>query len=207
MQEREQYHLAVSAAKTMYQLWELENQAQKFDLDNLMRRLKDLSAFPLTHAEIMDQRERVELSALGIFFGVTSNPRFHHNQVRLSLPSEQTIAYQGKAKVIKIYDSMNSGAIPMPGSNLSVVQEKGQVTIPVEIRRKLGLKKGDLVAFIETEQGVLISPQEIVAMETLDKLGEMLKEKGISLEELIDSGREVRGEIAREKYDLDAQDD
>ena len=95
----------------------------------------------------------------------------------------------------------------MPGSNLSVVQEKGQVTIPVEVRRKLGLKKGDLVAFVETDQGVLISPQEVVAMEALDKLGKILKDKGISLEELIASGREIRGEIAREKYDLDTQND
>jgi len=47
----------------------------------------------------------------------------------------------------------------MPALNLSVVQEKGQVTIPAEIRRKLGVKKGDLVAFIETEGGVLISPR------------------------------------------------
>lgn len=95
----------------------------------------------------------------------------------------------------------------MPISKLSVVQEKGQVTIPVEIRRKLGLKKGDLVAFVETEQGVLISPQEVVAMEALDKLGEMLKEKGIALEDLIESGREIRGEIVREKYNIDTQHD
>ena len=95
----------------------------------------------------------------------------------------------------------------MPVSKLSVVQEKGQVTIPAAIRRKLGLKKGDLVAFVETEQGVLISPQETVAMETLDKLGEMLKEKGISLDELMASGREIRGEIASEKYRLNTTDD
>ena len=87
----------------------------------------------------------------------------------------------------------------MPASKLSVVQEKGQVTIPAQIRRKLGLKKGDLVAFVETDQGVLISPQEIVAMETLDKLGEMLQEKGIYLEELMAAGRETRGEIASKK--------
>ena len=69
----------------------------------------------------------------------------------------------------------------MPASKLSVVQEKGQVTIPAEIRRKLGLKKDDLVAFVETEQGVLISPQEIIAMDALDRIGEVLKEKGLTL--------------------------
>jgi AbrB family looped-hinge helix DNA binding protein len=75
--------------------------------------------------------------------------------------------------------------------------------IPAEIRRKLGLKKGDLVAVVETEEEVLISPQEAVAMKALDKLGEMLEEQGISLDELIDSGRDIRGEISKEKYDLD----
>jgi len=95
----------------------------------------------------------------------------------------------------------------MPAPKLSKVQQKGQVTIPLEIRERLGLKKGDLVAFVETDQGVLISPQEVVAMAALDKLGEMLKEKGITLEELIESGREIRGEIVREKYNIDPQND
>ena len=83
----------------------------------------------------------------------------------------------------------------MPAPKLSVVQEKGQVTIPVEIRRKLGLEKGDLVAFVETEQGVLISPQETIAMDALDRIGKVLKEKGLTLEELMESGREIRGKL------------
>ena len=94
----------------------------------------------------------------------------------------------------------------MAASKLSVVQEKGQVTIPVEIRRKLGLKKGDLVAFVETEQGVLISPQEIIAMDALDRIGEALKEKGLTLEELMESGREVRGKLLEEEYGLESEE-
>jgi len=93
----------------------------------------------------------------------------------------------------------------MPALNLSVVQEKGQVTIPAEIRRKLGVKKGDLVAFIETECGVLISPREVVTMEALDRIGKALKERGISLEELIESGREIRGQLLEEKYGIRAE--
>ncbi len=58
---------------------------------------------------------------------------------------------------------------------MSRVQDKGQVTIPVEIRKKLGLRKGDLVAFIETEQGILISPQEVIASKALDEIGQILK--------------------------------
>lgn len=87
----------------------------------------------------------------------------------------------------------------MPALNLSVVQEKGQVTIPAGIRRKLGVKKGDLVAFIETEDGVLISPREAVAIEALDRIGKALQERGISLEEMIESGQEIRGQLLEEK--------
>lgn len=92
----------------------------------------------------------------------------------------------------------------MTEPKLSIVQEKGQVTIPAEIRRKLGLKKGDLVAFVETENGVLISPREVVALDALRRLGESLKAKGITLEELMESGREIRGELLEEMYGLDA---
>ena len=94
----------------------------------------------------------------------------------------------------------------MPASKLSVVQEKGQVTIPAEIRRRLGLKKGDLVAFVETEQGVLISPQEIIAMDALDRIGETLQEKGLTLEDLMESGREIRGELLEKEYGLKGEE-
>lgn len=92
-------------------------------------------------------------------------------------------------------------------SKLSKVQEKGQVTIPVEIRRKWELEKGDLVAFVETERGVMISPREVVAMEALDRIGEALKEEGISLEEMIEGGREIRGQILEEEYGIKVRDE
>lgn len=90
----------------------------------------------------------------------------------------------------------------MAATRLSVVQDKGQVTIPAEIRRKLGLKKGALVAFVETEQGVLIAPREVIAAEALDKLGEILRGQGLTLEEWIASGRELRGRLIEEEYGL-----
>jgi antitoxin PrlF len=85
---------------------------------------------------------------------------------------------------------------------LSRIQKKGQVTIPIEIREKLGLKEGDLVAFFETGNGILISPQEAIASELLDRIGQSLKEAGITLDELVESGRDIRGELMEEKYGL-----
>ena len=87
-------------------------------------------------------------------------------------------------------------------SQIVRVQEKGQVTIPLEIRQKLNLKKGDLVTFIETPEGVLIRPVEVLVGNTLDEIGRALKEKGITLEELLESARQTRGKIINEEYQL-----
>ena len=47
------------------------------------------------------------------------------------------------------------------------IQEKGQVTIPRQIRKKLNLKRGDLVVFVETEAGVIVKPASVVAIDEL----------------------------------------
>ena len=60
----------------------------------------------------------------------------------------------------------------MNDRKLARVQEKGQVTIPREIRKKLGLKRGDLVAVMETPEGVFITPQQVVATKALDRIGD-----------------------------------
>jgi AbrB family looped-hinge helix DNA binding protein len=69
----------------------------------------------------------------------------------------------------------------MQDRKLVRIQEKGQVTIPTEIRKKLGLKRGDLVAVMETPEGVFITPQQVVAAKALDRIGDILKEQGLSV--------------------------
>jgi AbrB family looped-hinge helix DNA binding protein len=86
------------------------------------------------------------------------------------------------------------------------IQENGQVTLPIDFRKKYGLKKGDIVVFKETEDGLLISPREALAMNLLDEIGDALKEKGIDLDEMIESGRDIRQEIYDEKYARDSDD-
>jgi hypothetical protein len=46
----------------------------------------------------------------------------------------------------------------------------------------------------------MIMPIEVLAPETLDKIGEVLKEQGIDLDELLESGSEIRQKIYNEKY-------
>ncbi len=88
--------------------------------------------------------------------------------------------------------------------NLVRVQEKGQVTLPAKARRKLGLKKGDLIAISETPDGLLLTPQDLIASKALDRIGVLLKDKGLTLEELIESGREERTALIEEMYGIPA---
>ena len=81
-----------------------------------------------------------------------------------------------------------------------VLQENGQVTLPAKWRERQGLKKGDLVTFVETEQGLLVQPRTPVAMHLLDRIGKILREKGIELEDMIEDGRDIREELYQERY-------
>ena len=82
------------------------------------------------------------------------------------------------------------------------VQEKGQVTIPTKLRKKLNIKKGDTVMVIETKDGLLIKPAEIVLSEALDEMGKALKADDVTLEEWIERGREIREKLLEETYGI-----
>jgi antitoxin PrlF len=97
---------------------------------------------------------------------------------------------------------LSGKVLSMIDQKLVRIQEKGQVTIPTEIRKKLGLKRGDLVAVVETPEGVFITPQQVVATKAFDSIGEILKEQGLSLAELIAAGRQIRTNLLQETYGI-----
>lgn len=84
------------------------------------------------------------------------------------------------------------------------MQANGQVTLPRDFRNRLGLKKGDTIVFRETDDGLLISTRETIVLNKLDELGAGLKAHGLTLEDLMVSGAEIRQQIYDEKYAADA---
>lgn len=52
---------------------------------------------------------------------------------------------------------------------LAKVTSKGQVTIPADIRRKLRLKTGDKVLFIEKDDGVIMLNSSSIALENIQR--------------------------------------
>jgi AbrB family looped-hinge helix DNA binding protein len=82
------------------------------------------------------------------------------------------------------------------------VQEKGQVTIPSDIRKKLHLRKGDLVAFILREDGVMIQPLEIAVQEMLSGLEQSLDQRGLKLDDLLFACQRSGSERAARDFGL-----
>lgn len=86
------------------------------------------------------------------------------------------------------------------------IQEKGQVTIPSDIRRKLRLKKGDLVTFVLQDGNIILKSVETAAQDVLDRLDRKLKRSGQSLENLLSACRRMGGEAAANQFGLSAED-
>lgn len=88
-------------------------------------------------------------------------------------------------------------------NKIARVREKGDITIPKALRQKWGIVPGDLLGFEETERGLLLTRREVIAKDALDEIGNLLREKGVTLEEWLASGREIRRQLIAEEYGLD----
>ena len=82
------------------------------------------------------------------------------------------------------------------------VQEKGQVTIPRTIRRQLNLKKGDLVTFVSTENGVVIKTLVLAADDLLTSLSNSLQARGIQIVDVIARSQKVSADVLTREFNL-----
>lgn len=82
------------------------------------------------------------------------------------------------------------------------VQEKGQVTIPQTIRRQLNLKKGDLVTFVSTENGVVIKTLDLAAEDMLATLEKTLLARGIRLSDVLARSQRVGADVLTREFNL-----
>lgn len=85
---------------------------------------------------------------------------------------------------------------------LAKLTSKGQLTVPVAIRKKLRLKEGDKVVFLSDDDGIRIVNASILALERAQKAFEGTAEQlGLKTEQdVVDMVKEVRGELLRECY-------
>ena len=85
--------------------------------------------------------------------------------------------------------------------NTAKIMSKGQITLPVDIRREMGLSTGDRIALIYENKRVIMMNPAVYAMEELQKAmaGEWEKAGIESEEDVAVLSREVRAELAAER--------
>ncbi len=72
------------------------------------------------------------------------------------------------------------------------MREKGQVTIPVDIRESLHLSKDSLLAVTKVGNGILLTPKPSVFESTAAGFVKEAKEKGITLDDLLKELKQIR---------------
>jgi hypothetical protein len=53
---------------------------------------------------------------------------------------------------------------------------------------------------MKTPDGVFITPQQVVATKAFDRIGDILKERGLSLAELMASGEQIRNQLSKSRF-------
>jgi len=81
--------------------------------------------------------------------------------------------------------------------NTAKVMSKGQITLPIDIRKNMGLSTGDRVALIYEKDRVIMVNPAVYAMETLQQEmeGEFAKVGINSEDDIMDLVREIRKEV------------
>lgn len=88
---------------------------------------------------------------------------------------------------------------------LARVSSKGQITIPIEIRKKLNLKEGDKVLFVEEGDNIFVLNASLVALKEIQQNmnGEAEKQDLKSKDDVNQYTEKIREEIWEVKYEGD----
>lgn len=84
---------------------------------------------------------------------------------------------------------------------LAKITTKGQITIPIQIRRKLNLKDGDKVIFMEQDGKIIVENSTRVAlMEAQEAFRGEAERLGLNSEQdVVDMVKQIRKELKEEK--------
>jgi len=81
------------------------------------------------------------------------------------------------------------------------LRDRGVLTLPAAVRRKYGLRAGDVFSLIELGEGAFVlSPRGSKLAPLGDKVGELLQEQGVSLDDMLLAVEEERQQYNREHY-------
>ena len=86
---------------------------------------------------------------------------------------------------------------------LARLSSKGQITVPIEIRKRLNLKEGDKVLFFEDGGKIIVANASIMALKEIQiSMKGVAEKQGFKSEKDVnDYAREIRKELWEKKYE------
>ncbi len=80
------------------------------------------------------------------------------------------------------------------------LRERGQVTIPYEYRKDLGLGKEDVLNVLKIGDVLILVPRQLAGDALSRKIESTMKKKGLTLDNLLSNLREQRKRYSKETY-------
>jgi bifunctional DNA-binding transcriptional regulator/antitoxin component of YhaV-PrlF toxin-antitoxin module len=80
------------------------------------------------------------------------------------------------------------------------VNAQGQMTLPVELCRHLDLYDGDVLQLVRLGDVVLLAPKSYQVAELTEQFSTLMKEAGVTLDELLQGLQDERVKIWEERY-------
>jgi AbrB family looped-hinge helix DNA binding protein len=82
----------------------------------------------------------------------------------------------------------------------SHIRERGQLTIPKEVREKGALYDGEAVTIIPIGDALLVTPKKLGLEEARREIRKIMKDSGVTLEDLHSGLQDERAKLSEETY-------
>jgi bifunctional DNA-binding transcriptional regulator/antitoxin component of YhaV-PrlF toxin-antitoxin module len=80
------------------------------------------------------------------------------------------------------------------------LRERGQITLPAQLREELGVGVGDFFTIVKVDSYVVMTPKRLVVSEVTGQLEQLLAEKGLTLDDLLSGLEDERARLFEERY-------
>ena len=85
--------------------------------------------------------------------------------------------------------------------SLVKIRERGQLTIPYEYRKKLGIEKGDVINVMKVGEVLILTQKQVIGETIAGKMENVMKKKGLTLQDMVSNLNEQRRKYNRETYE------
>ena len=80
------------------------------------------------------------------------------------------------------------------------LRQRGQMTIPRQLRDALSIQEGDMLTFIQIGDGLFLTPRPLRTFELGNKIADIMDEKGVTLADLLQDLPKIREQSYQERY-------